>query len=238
VLGTGIVPGISNVMVRALANDLGGADEMQTSLLLGAEDISGPASFDYFLQELAMRFDVWIDGKDVPARAFSAPREIRFPPPIGSRAGYLFPFSDQVLYPRTIGAKTAITRLAIDPPWLARILALAARTGVSHLLATPVVRHALAQQRKDRPSSEGAPFALRVEVRHAGSVCEATLLGRTQADAAAAGAIGVARVLMEERLQSGAWMPEKVVEPAPFFAHLADLGLAVQLHCVRQKVAA
>jgi saccharopine dehydrogenase-like NADP-dependent oxidoreductase len=34
VLGTGIVPGISNVMVRALANALGGADEIETALLL------------------------------------------------------------------------------------------------------------------------------------------------------------------------------------------------------------
>src|SRR5262249_27832902 len=33
VLGTGIVPGISNVMVRALADRLGGADEILTSLL-------------------------------------------------------------------------------------------------------------------------------------------------------------------------------------------------------------
>src|SRR5262245_41297912 len=36
VLGTGIVPGISNVMVRAVANTLGGADVIETSLLLSA----------------------------------------------------------------------------------------------------------------------------------------------------------------------------------------------------------
>ncbi|HEX9588487.1 MAG TPA: saccharopine dehydrogenase NADP-binding domain-containing protein, partial [Bradyrhizobium sp.] len=45
VLGTGIVPGISNVMVRALADALGGADEIETALLLNAADVSGPASF-------------------------------------------------------------------------------------------------------------------------------------------------------------------------------------------------
>jgi saccharopine dehydrogenase (NAD+, L-lysine-forming) len=57
VLGTGIVPGISNVMVRALADALGGADEIETALLLTASDVSGPASFDYFLQELSMSFN-------------------------------------------------------------------------------------------------------------------------------------------------------------------------------------
>ena len=38
VLGTGIVPGISNVMVRAMADTLGGADEIETALLLNAGD--------------------------------------------------------------------------------------------------------------------------------------------------------------------------------------------------------
>ncbi len=35
VLGTGIVPGISNVMVRALADALGGADEIRAAILGG-----------------------------------------------------------------------------------------------------------------------------------------------------------------------------------------------------------
>src|SRR4029079_9966917 len=36
VLGAGIVPGISSVIVRALATALGGADEIETAPLLGA----------------------------------------------------------------------------------------------------------------------------------------------------------------------------------------------------------
>jgi saccharopine dehydrogenase-like NADP-dependent oxidoreductase len=71
VLGAGIVPGISSVIVRALVGELGGADEVETALLLGAADVSGPASFDYFLQELAMPFDIHVDGEDRPARPFS-----------------------------------------------------------------------------------------------------------------------------------------------------------------------
>ena len=83
VLGTGIVPGISSVMVRALSDALGGADEIETALLLGAADVSGPASFDYFLQELAMSFDLHVDGTDHPVRAFSAPR-LFVPAPVGA----------------------------------------------------------------------------------------------------------------------------------------------------------
>lgn len=229
VLGAGIVPGISNVMVRALADALGGADEIETALLLGAADVSGPASFDYFLQELAMSFDIHVGGEDHPARAFTVPRLVEYPPPVGAQLSYLFPFSDQVLYPLTMGVGTAVTRLAIEPAWLARVLSILAQSGASHLLAIAGIRHAIARRRQDRPSEKGARFALRVDVRRGQNSRYATLLGRTQADAAAAGAAGVARMLIEgEVSEAGAWMPEQVVNTGPFLSDLAARGLRVE----------
>jgi saccharopine dehydrogenase-like NADP-dependent oxidoreductase len=229
VLGTGIVPGISNVMVRALADALGGADEIETSLLLDARDISGPASLEYFLQEVAMTFDVHIDGSDLRKRAFSEPRLIQYPPPVGARQSYLFPFSDQVLYPRSMGARTVITRLALDPPWLAGALGLLSRSGVARLLAAKSIRRLFARGRHDR-HGPGAPFALRVDVGHHGRSRHATLVGQTQAHAAALGAAGVARLLAAGQVhEAGAWMPDQVVEPAPFLAWLAARGLKVEL---------
>ena len=228
VLGTGIVPGISNVMVRALADALGGANEIETALLLGAADVSGPASFDYFLQELTMSFDIHVGGEDRPARAFSVPRLVEYPPPVGAQLSYLFPFSDQVLYPRTMGVSTAVTRLAIEPAWLARVLSIVTQSGASRLLAIEGIRHAIARRRLDRPSDQGARFALRVDVRRGENSRCATLLGRTQADAAAAGAAGVARMLIEgEVREPGAWMPEQIVNPVPFLSRLATRGLKV-----------
>jgi saccharopine dehydrogenase (NAD+, L-lysine-forming) len=228
VLGTGIVPGISNVIVRALAGALGGADEIETSLLLGAGDISGPASFDYFLQELAMSFDIYVDGNERSVRAFSDPRLVEYPPPVGGQRSYLFPFSDQVLYPRTMGVRTAITRLAIKPAWLGKVLSMAARSGVSYLLAIESIRHTIAQRRRDRPSGKGERFALRVDVKRGQNSKHATLFGQTQADAAAAGAAGVARILAEGDIKEpGAWMPEQIVDPSRFLSRLATRGLIV-----------
>jgi saccharopine dehydrogenase-like NADP-dependent oxidoreductase len=229
VLGAGIVPGISNVMVRALANALGGADEIETALLLGAGDEKGPASLDYFLQELSMSFDVRIDGMDRPTRAFSAPRRVEFPPPIGAQLAYLFPFSDQVLYPRTMGARTALTRLAIEPAWLARLLAAMVGTGASQLIALEAVRSTIARRLRNRPSRTDARFALVVRVAYGGRSKGATLLGHAQADAAAAGAAGVARLLIEKDVaEPGAWMPEQIANPSPFLSRLATRGLKVE----------
>src|SRR5262249_25574116 len=85
VLGAGLVPGIANVMVRAVARSLGGADTIQTALLLAAGDASGPGSIEYLLRELSMSFPIHVDGAHRRVRALSDSREIEFPPPIGHR---------------------------------------------------------------------------------------------------------------------------------------------------------
>jgi hypothetical protein len=217
-------------MVRAVANTLGGADVIETSLLLSAKDAAGPAAFDYFLQELTMPFEVHVNGADRPAHAFSDPRVIEFPSPFGPRSAYLFPFSDQVLYPRTMGAQTALTRLAIEPAKLGRLLGAAVRVGAARLVARERVRKVLTRRRSDRAQSEGARFALRVEVNHVGRSAHATLVGGAQADAAAAGASATVRALIEGDVsEPGVWMPEQVIDPPGFFSHLARHGLTVAL---------
>ena len=90
-----------------------------------------------------MPFAVHVDGVDRPAHAFSDPRVIEFPSPFGPRSAYLFPFSDQVMYPLTMGAQTALTRLAIEPARLGRLLAAAVRLGAARLVARERVRNVL-----------------------------------------------------------------------------------------------
>jgi len=239
VLGTGIVPGISNVMARALANVLGGVDGVETSLLLSASDVTGPAAFDYFLQELTMPFEVHVDGADRPARPFSEPRVVEFPEPFGPRPAYLFPFSDQVLYPRTLGVQTALARLALEPPRLARLLAASVRLGAVRLVARDGVRRVLSGRRRNRANSHDARFALRVDVIHGERSAHATLVGGAQADAAAAGANGTVRALMEgEVTKPGVWMPEQVMSPPRFFSHLAKHGLTVDISAINDHSAA
>jgi saccharopine dehydrogenase-like NADP-dependent oxidoreductase len=231
VLGTGIAPGIANMMACALADSLGCADEIETALLLPAGDSGGPALFGYFLQELAMSYEIRVQGVECPARAFSAPRLVEFPPPAGPRLAYLFPFSDQVLYPRTLGAKTAVTRLAVDPAWLGKLLAVMVSTGASRLMAIEWIRNAMMNSRRgqNRPSAKAAWFELRVDVRCGDRLRHATLVGQAQADATALAAAETARLLIEGNVsEPGAWMPEQVIDPGPFFSRLASRGLRVE----------
>jgi GAF domain-containing protein len=57
---------------------------------------------------------------------------------------------------------------------------------------------------------------------------KATLVGIGQASAAAAGAAGVARSLINGEVKSGAWMPEQIIEPTPFFSRLRAQGLNLE----------
>ncbi len=228
-LGAGLVPGISNVAVRALTDALGGADRIETALLLNARDGAGPASFDYLLQELAMTFPIHVDGTDRRVRAFTRPHTVAFPAPLGPRPAYLFPFSDQVLYPRTLGAGTVLTRLSIDPPWMSRLLALLVRTHATRFTAKSPVRAAAARLRHHRSAPRQQPYALRVEVRFGARSAWATQTGRGQAHATATGAAALARVLTDaEAVRPGAWMPEQIVDPGPFFQRLARAGIPVE----------
>jgi saccharopine dehydrogenase (NAD+, L-lysine forming) len=224
------VPGISSVLVRALAEEVGGADRIETALLLSANDMSGPGSFEYLLQELTMGFDVYVDGTDRPARPFTAPRVVAYPAPAGPRRAYLFPFSDQVLYPRTLGARTVVTRLSVDPPRMSRLLSLLAGTGAVHLAARPRPRAVLGRLRRRHTAADTmALYALRVDVQHTGRAATATLSGYGQAYATATGAAALVRSLASgEITQPGAWMPEQVIEPGPFLDRLTLAGLRVE----------
>jgi saccharopine dehydrogenase-like NADP-dependent oxidoreductase len=233
-LGAGTVPGISSVMVRALAEHIGGAERIETALLLSARDLAGPGSFDYLLQELTMGFDVHVEGLDRPARPYTAPRRVAFPVPVGPRPAYLFPFSDQVLYPRTMGARTVVTRLGVDPTSTSRLLSLLVGSRATHLAALPAVRSAVGRVRRrrsetDRGDAEYARYALRVDVGNGEHTAFATLTGIGQAQATAVGAAALVRSLVDgEIAEPGAWMPEQVVDPHRFFARLARRGLQVE----------
>lgn len=129
-----------------------------------------------------------------------------------------------------MSVRTATTRLAIEPAWLATALSIMTRTGASRLTAIDGLRHAIARTQPDRPSAQGARFALRVDISRATHSRCGTLVSRAQADAAAAGAAGVVRLLIEGGIsEPGAWMPEQVISPGPFLSRLAAGGLNVQL---------
>jgi saccharopine dehydrogenase-like NADP-dependent oxidoreductase len=224
VLGSGLAPGISSLLAR-----LGAVESVKSNVLLSVGDTYGPASRAYLLEEIAMLYAVCIEGREMPARPFGGYARVDFPPPLGKRTAYPFPFSDQVFFPKTLAARTALSRLALEPPWLGALLAMLARLRVTAMLG----RRAGAEERVRRLNAwlrrryEGRDwYGVAVEVEGARSRVRASLVGRGQALGTATGAAAVVRALAEEEVkQPGIWLAEEVVAPESFFGHLATRGL-------------
>jgi saccharopine dehydrogenase-like NADP-dependent oxidoreductase len=224
VLATGLEPGISSVLARIGAERVGQVDAVETALLLGVGDAYGADSMAFLLDEIAQQYDVTIDGRTETIHAFERPARIAFPQPIGPRTAYSIPFRDQLYYPATLGARTAIARLALDPPWLGGALAKATKVG-GRAWARRQAGHGGAlsglSERLRRRYADRDEFALVVEVRGGDRTVRATLVGRFQARATAVGVVAIAEALLAgEASEPGVWLAEQVIEPQPFLARL------------------
>lgn len=228
ILAAGLEPGITSVLVRAAADRLGGVDAVETALLLGLGDAYGADSMAFIFDELSQAYSVVVDGRARSAMAFERPTLVEFPPPVGLRRAYPMPFRDQLYYPATVGAKTAIARIALDPPWLASTLSALLRLGARRVLGRSAGRGSarrLIETLRARYSGCDR-YALVVDVRNGRRTIRSTLTGRSQAHATAVGVGAVTEALWSREADTaGVWLAEQVIAPEPFLARLADQGI-------------
>jgi hypothetical protein len=124
----------------------------------------------------------------------------------------------------------AVSRLAINPPGIERLLAALVATRLAPLLSWEPLRQTLAHVHGRRTANHDAPVALRVDVTKDKRSSSATLTAPVQADATAVGAAGLLRSLVAGEVDKpGAWMPEQVVDPARYFSRLAESGLTIEV---------
>lgn len=130
--------------------------------------------------------------------------------------------------PATLGAKTAIARIALDPPWLGNALSALLRVGLRRALRRGGARgavHGLVEKLRGRYSRRDA-YALVVDVRGDGRAIRSTLVGRQQADATAVGVGTITEALWSREMDvPGVWLAEQVIAPEPFLARLAARGI-------------
>lgn len=235
VLGAGLSPGISNLMARQLAKALGSIEEIETAILLSIGDEYGPDSLRHVLEAVAHSFSVFEQGERRDAVPFSHGRPVEFPPPLGARTAYLFPWSDVVYYPKTLGVSSAVGRFALEPAWGGALAAWIARGARRSLSGSRFLGgEGGAIHRLQRLYAGHNRFALVVRARGKGRMMKMSLSGRTQADATAAGAAEFVRALASGEIkQPGVWLPEQVISHERFFAALALQGLRASMEDCR-----
>ncbi len=199
-LGSGLIPGNANVMVRAGAERVGGLESVYIALLLSMGDSFGPAALDYMLAAAAEPFVIMEDGRDRTVRHFSDGRPVNFPAPMGRCTVYRFALPDQVFYPTTLGARSAATRLALDPPWVTAVCAGLMRVGAGAWLRRAGFRRALIRlfSLLQKGYTGRDTFALAVEARGAQGTARLSLVGHEESAGTAIGA-----ALMTQELYEG-----------------------------------
>jgi saccharopine dehydrogenase (NAD+, L-lysine-forming) len=228
ILAAGVEPGITSVLVRAAADRLGQVDTVETALLLALGDAYGADSMAFIFEEVSQPYSVVVDGQERPTNAFEWSKLVPFPAPVGLRRAYTMPFRDQLYYPATVGAKTAVARIALDPPWLASALAALLRVGLRRVLRRGGARgavHGIIEELRGRYSGRDH-YALVVDVRGGGRTIRSTLVGRQQAEATAVGVGAITEALWSREVEApGVWLAEQVIAPGPFLARLAARGI-------------
>lgn len=229
VLGSGLQPGISNMLARLGATRLGAVEKVSTALVLSIGDEFGPASLSEVMELASRPYEIVVDGRQKQVSPFDCNSAVKFPEPIGERQTYLFPFSDQFYYARTLDAETVTVRFTLDPPWLGRLLASIANVGgTSMLMERPLSRRILTEAINGTHQLYAGRdwFAITVTVGGDNRSVEYTLVDRHQARATGISAATIGRALYEDRVDTpGVWLSEEVIDPEWFFNRLAERSL-------------
>ena len=230
IVGAGLVPGLSNMLARQGADAVGPVRSVVVTCLLSLGDEFGSDSAGYIADEVLTPFSVLVDGRRVKARALQGAGHARFPPPVGRIRAFRFPFSDQVGYSESLGARTAYTRIAILPKWTGSVFSvyLALKRGsMGSEKAGGRERMARLLEGLKRRYAGVNWWGVRVDMTGERGEHHATFFGRGQADATAVSAAAFVRALVEGPVdRPGIWSAEQAIPPEMYFSYLAAHGIA------------
>ncbi|MGK5627558.1 saccharopine dehydrogenase NADP-binding domain-containing protein [Streptomyces sp. URMC 123] len=168
VLSVGVAPGLTNLLARRVHDDLGGADRIDLSVLLGTGEAHGRDAVRWTVGRLA---DVGA-GPDRPLR-------IGMGPVRGPRTLHPFPFSDQYTLRRTLGVPRVTTRLGLDSGPLTGLLFGLRRAGAFAAARSAGLEDALVAG-FGRFHTGGEEFVVRADAHHRGRHAARALTASSQ----------------------------------------------------------
>ncbi|MFG3352017.1 saccharopine dehydrogenase [Streptomyces sp. NPDC048001] len=206
VLSVGVAPGLSNLLALRAHHDVGGAERIDLTVLLGTGERHGRD---------AVRWTV--AGLSVPSAARSRRTAL---PGHGPRTAHPFPFSDQFTLPRTLGVPEVTTRLCLDSRPLTALLA--------------ALRHSRLARRTDlltrvlgRVHLGGERFAVCAEAVRGPHRAARALTGSGQSRTTGLVAAHTAREVLAGRVPPGVHHIEQLPALADLPERLAGQGIAL-----------
>ena len=229
VSGTGLIPGLSNMLAKYLADQLTEVDHVNIHLMLGLGDTHGEDAIRWILSYANRTFKVRNGGKMVEVQTFRDPERVIFPDETKPRTTYRFDFADQHVVPKITGAQGASSRICFDSRLITYLLAQLSGTRLIKLVQILPPKLLVSLLHLTRIGSN--TFALKVIAQGKNSEKESTLSAsvRGSQEAYATGLVTafVGHALYEGKVATGIHHVEEVLDFEEFFPWLEEHGLEI-----------
>lgn len=136
VLGVGLAPGISNLMVKEGIKPFNYVKSVEISLLLGLGEQHGDNGIKWFLESLNKPINN--NGKNV--KVFTKKKKIAFPDPLGLKPTYNFNNADRYIVSRTLDIPEVYSRYAYDSSLITYFISFLQFLGVFKLMKIPGIK--------------------------------------------------------------------------------------------------
>lgn len=134
VLGVGLAPGLSNLLVKKLSRNFDVMQRADISLMLGLGEPHGEDGVKWLLDNLRDNFIVNIDGINRSIKPFVIKRKTSFIKPLGDRSAYRFNLADQYILQKTLQIENTASYFCYDSKQITFYVSMLKRIGIFSLL--------------------------------------------------------------------------------------------------------
>lgn len=134
VLGVGLAPGLSNLLVKYSKAYLDTINLVDIFLLLGIGEKHGRDGVEWLLNNINSDFTVVENNCKKTVKSFEDRKKTKLLPQLKLKTTYRFNLADQHIIPKTLGIKTVSSRLCYDSRFVTKEVALLKKLGVFNLV--------------------------------------------------------------------------------------------------------
>lgn len=139
-LSAGIVPGLSNLLVKHCVNTCGNRGVAEIYVLLGLGEAHGEAAIHWSIEQMNAEY---VDSLGNRTKSFANAKQTAFPGDRFARNAYQFNFSDQHVLPHTLSISSATTRLCFESRFITALFYFMSASGIGKVLKLPFARNAM-----------------------------------------------------------------------------------------------
>jgi saccharopine dehydrogenase-like NADP-dependent oxidoreductase len=244
IVNTGILPGISNSMVRRDIEQLDQATDVHLSYVVGGSGGAGLTVLRSTFLGLQRPFEVWVHGERQFVQPYSD-REVLSFPQYGRVGVYWVDMPESFTLADTFPLNTVITKFGSVPQFYNELVRAVVRGGHPRLLRSNHVIEFLSRvsYAMTRVSNlwSGVGVAIRSDVtgcKYGQLVrCRSTLFHPNSAEAAGIGTGAIAELILAKALkQPGVWAPEQVLTTQMFEAAMQSRGLQIHQQLIPNSI--